>query len=233
MLRIQGGHRGFPDSCEMPRECWELTTGALEEQPLLSSQSHLSSPNFYLLLPFKSRKSKESDIALLRGKGTGRFRVAHFHSWSPEDGDSSNGHLFLGTVARRVSCNLDQVISLQHHSQELSYNLQWDKEFFSYGPVFLGPGKEPIKFLPQIMPKDNLKIQGYKSYNRGHWLNHPVIKIHSLPVLKDNPENKDVVKDKAMQADINHPYSCTASHDTSASVPSPAFSFQFGPKLLI
>lgn len=98
---------------------------------------------------------------------------------------------------------------------------------------FLGPGKEPIKFLPQIMPKDNLKIQGYKSYNRGHWLNHSVIKIHSLPVLKDNPENKDVVKDKAMQADINHPYSCTASHDTSASAPSPAFSFQFGPKLLI
>lgn len=83
------------------------------------------------------------------------------------------------------------------------------------------------------MPKDNLKIQGYKSYNRGHWLNHPVIKIHSLPVLKDNPENKDVVKDKAMQADINHPYSCTACHDTSASAPSPSFSFHFDPKLLI
>lgn len=74
------------------------------------------------------------------------------------------------------------------------------------------------------MPKDNLKIQG---------LNHSVIKIHSLPVLKDNPENKDVVKDKAMQADINHPYSCIASHDTSASAPSPFFSFHFDPKLLV
>lgn len=83
------------------------------------------------------------------------------------------------------------------------------------------------------MPKDNLKIQGYKSYNRGHWLNHLVIKIHSLPVLKDNPENEDVVKDKAMQANINHPYSCTASHNTSASTPSPSFSFQFDPKLSI
>lgn len=79
------------------------------------------------------------------------------------------------------------------------------------------------------MPKDNLKIQGYKSYNRGHWLNHSVIKIHSLPVLKDNPENKDVVKDKAMQADINHPYSCTASHDTSASAPLPPFPFSLIP----
>lgn len=169
--------------CHVCAENWTQvpwrTASALKLEPSLQPQG--------LLLIHIQRK--ESNTALLRGKGTGRFIVAHLYSCSSEAFYSIKGHLFLGVVALIVSSYLDQVISLQYHSQELSYNLQWDKEFFSYWPLLLGPGKEPIKFLPQIMPKDNLKIQGYKSYNRGHWLNHSVIKIHSLPVLKANPGN--------------------------------------------
>jgi hypothetical protein len=35
------------DGCEPPRGCWELNWGPQEEQSVLLTLSHLSSPNFF------------------------------------------------------------------------------------------------------------------------------------------------------------------------------------------
>ena len=33
------------DGCELPCGCWELNSGPMEEHPVLSTMSHLSSPS--------------------------------------------------------------------------------------------------------------------------------------------------------------------------------------------